>query len=122
MELVLVRDFSIDALNFNQNKMAQSFANSMFWHFLISTVNKPARVTWKTLAAIDHIITNYIINAEFKAGIIKTEISDHSSIFFIFKCVVDSNEATEEFIYKRNYSDNAIETFKQKLCKVNWMK
>ena len=30
MELVLVRDFSIDALNFNQNKMAQSFANSMF--------------------------------------------------------------------------------------------
>ena len=47
MELVLVRDFSIDALNFNQNKMAQSFANSMFWHFLISTVNKPARVTGK---------------------------------------------------------------------------
>ena len=50
----------------------------------------------------------------------KTDISDNFPIFFIFKCVVDSTEAREEFIYKRNYSSNSIETFKQKLCEVNW--
>ena len=62
------------------------------------------------------------INAEFKTGIIKTDISDHFPIFIIFKCVLDSTEAREEFIYKCNYSSNSIETFKQKLRKVNWNK
>ena len=32
----------------------------------------------------------------------------------------DTTEAKEEFIYKRNYSGNSIETFKLKLHKVNW--
>ena len=50
----------------------------------------------------------------------KTDISDNFPIFFIFKCVVDNTEAREEFMYKRNYSSNSIETFKQKLCEVNW--
>ena len=73
---------------------------------LIPTINKPTRVTRNTATAIDHIITNSVINAEFKTGIIKTDISDHFPIFFIFKCVVDSTEAREEVIYKRNYSSN----------------
>ena len=49
----------------------------MFRHGLIPTVNKPTRVTRNTATAIDHIITNSIINAEFKTGIIQTDISDH---------------------------------------------
>ena len=32
----------------------------------------------------------------------------------------DSTEAKEEFMYKRNYSSNSIETFKQKLREENW--
>ena len=51
--------------------------------------------------------------------IVKTDISNHFPIFFIFKCVVDITEAREEFIYKQNYSGNSIETFKQKLREVN---
>ena len=47
-------------------------------------------------------------------------MSDHFPIFFIFKCVADSTEAREEFIYKRNYSGNSIEAFRQKLREVNW--
>ena len=89
-EIVLVGDFNINVLGFNENKMVQNFLNLMFRHGLIPTVNKPTRVTRKTTTAIDHIITNSIINAEFKTGIVKTDISDHFPIFFIFKCVVDS--------------------------------
>ena len=74
-------------------------------------------MTRNTATAIDHIIINSVINAEFKTGM--TDISDHFCIFFIFKCVVDSTDAREEFIYKRNYSSNTIETFKQKLREVN---
>ena len=67
-----------------------------------------------------HIITNSVINAEFKTVIIKIDISYHFSIFFIFNYVINSTEASEEFIYKRNYSSNSIETFKYKLRQVNW--
>ena len=110
-ELVLVGDLNINVLDFNESKMVQSFVNLMFRHGVIPTVNKPTRVTRNTGTAVDHIITNSVINAEFKIGIIKTDIFDQYPIFFIFKCVGDSTEAREEFIYKRNYSGNSIETF-----------
>ena len=65
--------------------MVQRFVNLMFGHGLIPTVNKPARVRRNTATVIDRIITNLVINAEFKTGIIKTDISDHFPIFLIFK-------------------------------------
>ena len=80
--------------------MVQTFLNLMFRHGLIPTVNKPARVTRNTATAIDHIIINSVINAEFKTGTIKTDICDHFPVFFILKCVVDTTGAREEFIYK----------------------
>ena len=100
--------------------MAQNFVNLMFRHGLIPTINKPTRVTRNKATAHDHIITSSVKNDDLKRDIVKTDISDHFSIFFIFKCVIDSTEAREEFIYKRNYSSNSIETFKRKLREVNW--
>ena len=119
-ELVLVEDSNINVFDFNERKMLQRFVNLMFPHGLIPIVNKSTHVTRNTATAIDHIIANSVINAEFKTGIIKTDISDHFPIFFISKHVVDTTEAREEFIYKRNYTGNSIETFKQKLREVNW--
>ena len=94
----MVGDFNINVLDFNERKMVQSFVNLMF--HLIPAVNKPTRYARNTATAIDHIITNSVIYAEFKTGIIKTDISDHLPVFLIFKCVVDSNKAREEFIYR----------------------
>ena len=68
--------------------MDQSFVNLMFRDCLIPTVNKPICVIRNIATAVDHIITNSVINAKFKTGIIKTDISNHLPIFFIFKCVV----------------------------------
>ena len=99
-ELVLVGGFNVNVLDFHESKMVQSFVNLTFRHGLIPSVNKPTRVTRNPASAIDHIITNSVINAEFKTGIIKTDIIDHFPIFFIFKCVVDTTAAREEFICK----------------------
>ena len=41
----------------------------MFCYGMISTINKPTRVTANTATAIDHIITNVIIDTDFKTGI-----------------------------------------------------
>ena len=57
----------------------------------------------KRACAINHIITN-----------------SYLFISFIFKFIVDSTEAKEEFTYKRNYSFSSVETFKQKLVETNW--
>ena len=56
----------------------------MFRHGLIVFINKPTRIKRNTATAIDHIITNSAINAEFETSIIKTDISDHFPIFFIY--------------------------------------
>ena len=119
-ELVLVGDFNINVLDSNESKMVQNFVNLMFRHGLIPTVNKPTRTASNRATAIDYIVTNSVINAEFKTGIIKTDISDHFPVFFIFKCVVYTTETRTKFIYNRNYLGNSIETFNQKLREVNW--
>ena len=96
------------------------FLNFTFPQDLILIVNKPTNVTRNTSSAIDQTITSSVINSELKTGIIKTDISNHFHIFFIFKCIADSTETMEEFIYKWNYSGYSIETFKWKLHEVNW--
>ena len=58
----------------------------LIWRFsLIPTINKSTRVVNKTISAIDHIITNSVYNNDFKTGIIKTNISNHFPIIYVFK-------------------------------------
>ena len=54
----------------------------MFQFGLVPTINKPTRVTDRTISAIDHIITKSICNNDFKTSIIRTDISDHSPITY----------------------------------------
>ena len=63
--------------SFNESKFVQSYV-------LIPTVNRSTRVARNTASPIDHNITNSVINAKFKTGIIKTDISNHLPIFFVF--------------------------------------
>ena len=79
----LAGDFNINVLDFQTNKKVQSFLNLMFGFSMIPTVNKPTRVTKHTATAIDNIITNCIINSDFKSAIVKTDLPDHLPIMFI---------------------------------------
>ena len=51
-----------------------NFFNLLYENGMIPVINKPTRVTRKTAAAIDHILTNQFINVNFKTGIFKTDI------------------------------------------------
>ena len=44
---------------------------------MIATINKPTRITRKTAAAIDHILTNSFIDPVFKIAILEIDISRH---------------------------------------------
>ena len=50
---------------------------------MILTINKPTRVTRKTTAVIDHILTNSFTDTVFKTAIFKSGISDHFPICFM---------------------------------------
>ena len=76
----LAGDFNINLLDFETNKKVQSFVNLMFEFSMMPTINKPTRVTKHTATAIDNIITNCIINSDFKSAIVKTDLSDHFPI------------------------------------------
>ena len=68
----LAGDFNSNLPDFETNKKVQSFVNLMFEFSMIPTINKPTRVTKHTVTAIDNIITNCILNSDFKKAIVKT--------------------------------------------------
>ena len=63
--IVLADNFNLNVLDFENNKNLQNFMNIMFRYGMIPTINKPTRITANTATAIDHIITNLIINTDF---------------------------------------------------------
>ena len=83
--IVLAGDFNLNVLDFENNKKVENFINLMFRYGMIPTINKPTRVTANTATAIDHIITNVIIDTDFKTGILKSCISDHFAIILAFQ-------------------------------------
>ena len=83
----------------------------MFRCGMIPVIIKPTRVTTHTAAAIDPMFTNSIINTEIKSAIIKVDISDHFPILFVAKVKVEVNIKTEQYILKRNISDQSIKKF-----------
>ena len=92
----------------------------MFRLGMVPAINKPTLVTKYTATAINHMFTNSIINTEIKSAIIKADISDHFQILFVAKVKTDVNIKTEQYILKRNISDQSIKKFKQKLRDVTW--
>ena len=83
--IVLAGDFNLNVLDFENNKKVQNFINLMFPYGTILAINKPTRVTANTATAIVHIITNVIIDTDFKTGILKICISDHFAIMLVFQ-------------------------------------
>ena len=57
----------------------------MFQFGLVPTTNKPARIMKDTISAIDHKITNSIINDEFKTAILTADISEYFPKIYAFK-------------------------------------
>ena len=56
--MIQIKDFSINLLDFDKNKIVECFVNLMFQFGMIITINKPTRVTRHTTAATGHEFTN----------------------------------------------------------------
>ena len=84
----------------------------MFCHNMIPTINRSTRVARNTVTAIDHFITNTVVDTKFKSVIIQTNLSDHFPIIFVLKTnenMVEKNY--EHFVYKRYYDKKSTNLF-----------
>ena len=93
----------------------------MFEFSMIPTINKPTRVTSYKAIAIDNIITNAILDKDFKSAIIKTDLSDLFPVILIIKLKTKfSNNQVDQFIFKRGFNGNTLTLFKQNLFETSW--
>ena len=114
--IVLVGDFNLNVLYFENNKKVEHFINLMFRCGIIPTINKPTRVTANTAATIGHIITNVIIDTDFKTGILKSCISEHFAIKLAFQIAEKKMcNKSEQHIHKRIFNETSIESFRLRL-------
>ena len=119
--MILAGDFNINALDYEQNKKVQSFFNLMYRYNMIPTINKPTRVGKNSATAIDHIIANCIVDCQFKTAILKTDVTDHFPIAMALKTDEPVHQSQKvQNVHKRNYDENAIESFKQRLRETDW--
>ena len=78
--IVLVDNIKLNMLSFENNKKVQGYVNLIFRYDIIPTMNQSTQVTVNTAIAINHTITNTILDTDFKIGILKSLISDHFAI------------------------------------------
>ena len=88
---------------------------------MVPTINKPTKVTRKTAAAINHILTNHFIDVNFKTAIFKTDISDHFPVSIIISLKEILVENKYFYVCKRLTTDDAVERFNQALYEFDWV-
>ena len=79
----LVGDLNLNSLDYASSTPVKNFFNLAFENGIFPVINRPTRVTWASATAIDHILTNTIMDQDLQNGIIKLGISDHFLIFTI---------------------------------------
>ena len=119
--IVLAGDFNLNVLDFESNKKIENFINPMFCYGMIPNINKSTRVTANTATAIDHIVTNVTIETDFKAGILKSCISDHFAIMLAFRTSEKKIcNKSEQHIHKQIFKETSIESFRLRLREIRW--
>ena len=81
---MLVGNFNINVLDFENNEKVENFLNQMFPHNMIPKINKPTRVIRNTATAINHFITSTVVNIQ-KSGIIQTDFRINFLLYLPFK-------------------------------------
>jgi len=115
-------DFNIDLLKDDSHSPTHNYLDFIYSMSLIPTIYKPTRITENTATLIDNILTN--ANNPVESAILVTNISDHLPTILVsdLSCEMPDDKQTsrQKHIYKRKYTNDNVEYFKQELKKVKW--
>ena len=110
--LRIADDFNMNLLDYEKCKKIQEFLNLIYENSMITTINKPTRVTRQSATSIDHILTNCFVNFDFKTAIFQSDISDHFPISFFLPMTNEFSKTEPIYIHIRITNSNAIEMFR----------
>ena len=115
----LVGDLNLNSLDYASSTPVKNFFNLAFENGIFPVINRPTRVTWASATAIDHILTNTIMDQDLQNGIIKLDISDHFPIFTILNSKIH-NQCTKTKISTQTINEVSVENFKNILSSTDW--
>ena len=97
------------------------FFNLIFQRGFLPLIRRATRITRTTATAIDHIITDAILESTIHSGIIKANISDHFPIFIISENSFSKNKSDEKTkIIKQDFNNENIQNFQFLLEHIKW--
>ena len=108
----LIGDLNINCLEYFKNEKVSTFYNALFGYGAIFLINKPTRLAQKSTAIIVNVITTNIFNESLKKGIIKSDLSDHSPIFFSISTLKLPQNSSPLKLKKRIFDENNLASFK----------
>ena len=76
----LLRDFNLNALDYDTKEVVKSFSNLVFQNRVLPLIQRPMRVTRTSTTAIDYVLTNRVLENKIQSGIIKTDIVSQYSL------------------------------------------
>ena len=92
-ECLLLGDFNIDLLRYNQQHITNDFLDTMFSHSFLPTINRPTRITSHTATSIDNIFSNCLAQNDHTVSVILfSDISDHLPEFTL---ILQQNQTDE---------------------------
>ena len=115
----LAGDLNLNSLDYASSTPVKIFFNLAFEKGIFPVINRPTRVTWASATAIDHILTNTIMDQDLQNGIIKLDIIDHFPIFAILNSKVN-NQCPKTKIPTRTIKEVSVENFKNILSSTDW--
>ena len=105
-------DFNMNVLDYEYNGKAKRFFDLIYQRNLIPTINKLTRARKSAATAIDHIITDYVLTCDFKAAILKTDLTDLFPIVLALKNYGPFQQHSKiKHKYKRSYNEENIKAF-----------
>ena len=117
--LILIGDLNLNSLDNAKNNHVQNFFNLAFENGVVPVINRPTRITKTNETAIDHILTNTILDFEVHSGIIKNDISDHFGIICVLKTDLE-RKSNNEYFLQRDISESNVKKFKALMNTVDW--
>ena len=117
----MVGDLNINSFDYDNNALVKNFFNLIFQSGFLPLIQRATRVTRTTATAIDHIITNAILESTMDSGIIKAKISDHFLISSILENSCNKNKNYEKTKRtKQDFSNEKIQNLQFLLEIIKW--
>jgi len=112
----LYGDLNLDVLRCSENRFISDCIETLLSYGFLQIVTKPTRIGSESATVIDHIITNDISCCE--TLILCNALSDHFPVAHFLN--VPNPSPAPKYVGARDFSDSAINRFRQALINYSW--